>query len=213
MENPRSPGSYHRLSVMQESSQVSLSVMQALLFRLKTSPNPREAFRVYAHWRASVNTPASTACAPSPKGPPLTHSLHNSPRNSLFLYDVFAGNHWRVLGAYHLLCDKTFGREHCLPAAWDFDGGYLLTSACHSWVSSCSCSSCSVAWPTATGRRCYIETSSPRTYSSTRGESSNWQTLVPAAFPFFLLSPQHYSPSNPIPYDHQSSFPFSLSRL
>lgn len=147
------------------------------------------------------------------RGPPLTHSLHNSPRNSLFSYDVFAGSHWRVLGACHLLCDKTFGREHCLPAAWDFDGGYLLTSVCHSWVSSCSCSSCSVAWPTATGRRCYIETSSPRTYSSTRGESSNWQTLVPPAFPFFPLSPQHYSPSNPIPNDHQSSFPFSLSRL
>lgn len=119
------------------------------------------------------------------RGPPLTHSLHNSPRNSLFSYDVFAGSHWRVLGACHLLCDKTFGREHCLPAAWDFDGGYLLTSVCHSWVSSCSCSSCSVAWPTATGRRCYIETSSPRTYSSTRGESSNWQTLawlVPSQF-------------------------------
>lgn len=86
-----------------------------------------------------------------------------------------------------------FGREHCLPAAREFDSGYLLTSACHSWVSSCSCSSCSVAWPTATGRRCYTETSSPRTYSSTRGESSNWQILVPPASPFFPLTPQHYS--------------------
>lgn len=105
-----------------------------------------------------------------------------------------------------------FGREQYLPVG-GWAGGYPLTSACHSWVPSCSCSSCSVAWPTATGRRCYTETSSPRTCSSTRGENSSWLTLVPPASPFFLSIPQPYSPNTPLPHGHLVSFPISLSKL
>ena len=85
--------------------------------------------------------------------------------------------------------------------------GYSLTSACRSWVPSCSCSSCSVAWPTATGRRCYTETSSPRTCSSMREESSSWPTLVPLASAFFPVIPQPYSPSLPLPHNHLVSVP------
>lgn len=91
--------------------------------------------------------------------------------------------------------------------------GYSLTSAYHFWVPSCSCSSYSVAWPTATGRRCYTETSSPRTYSSTREESSSWLTLVPPASPFFPVIPQPYSPNHSLPHDHLVSVPFILARL
>lgn len=135
-----------------------------------------------------------------------------------FAHPVFLlgaiGGYWEpVICVIRHWAQYLFGREHCLPAAREFDDSkYLLTSASHSWVSSCSCSSCSVAWPTATGRRCYTETSSPRTYSSTRGESSNWQTLVPPASPFFLLSPQHYSPSSQFPMS-TVSFHLSLCRL
>lgn len=98
--------------------------------------------------------------------------------------------------------------------AWGQAAGYSLTSACRSWVPSCSCSSCSVAWPTATGRRCYTETSSHRTYSSMSEESSSWLTSVPLASPFIPVIPQPYSPSPSFPLTTSSqSLPFSLSRL
>lgn len=83
--------------------------------------------------------------------------------------------------------------------AWGQAAGYSLTSACRSWVPSCSCSSCSVAWPTATGRRCYTETSSHRTYSSMSEESSSWLTSVPMASHFIPVIPQPYSPSPSFP--------------
>lgn len=102
-----------------------------------------------------------------------------------------------------------FGRGS--SACWG-SGCWILFDLClRSWVPSCSCSSCSVAWPTATGRRCYTETSSPRTCSSMREESSSWLTLVPLVS-FFLVIPQPYLPTLLLPHDQLVSVPFSLSK-
>lgn len=115
----------------------------------------------------------------------------------------FCWSPWKALGPYPLFVRQgsgsvlVFGRG-AVPA-WGQAAGYSLTSACRSWVPSCSCSSCSVAWPTATGRRCYTETSSHRTYSSMSEESSSWLTSVPVASPFIPVIPQPYSPSPLLP--------------